>query len=447
MRRNDSVNNEDIESPWRGAKKSWEHPWHAMCSYLASFPPALARTFISMLSNKNDIIFDPFSGRGTTLIEARLLGRKPLASDLNPLSVALTKAKNTSVELKIILERINELEENFDLVLYTPEANVQEDDIKLIYHPRTLAKLCYLRRELLESDSSVDNFLIGVVLGMMHGAERKDGSSFYASIDMPNTFSMSPNYVKKYVQQNRLKRVDRNIFQVLRERAKHLYRQEANFNINGIVKSIDAKYLSNDNMLKEYKNKVGLVLTSPPYLNIVNYALQNWIRMWFLGKNPKKVNEKLDDNLGLGESLDFLNSVLIELKKMISEDGVIIFVIGDVAKSKNNVISPARDLLRKIYHTNLFEYVGCYSDFLNVDGKMTRIWKDTKGKATAVDRILILSNETPRFNIDELMVQPFINTDNVKLLKKKYKGMFNAEKLAEDAANFARLENRAIVNT
>src|SRR5689334_23953235 len=122
-----------------------------MCSYLGTFPAALARSLITMLTDEGDVVVDPFSGRGTTLLECRLTGRKALASDLNPIAIALTRAKNASTSLGRVLKRVRELEAGYDPLLYEPEAQVEWDDIRLIFHLKTLAELCYLRRKLLAS--------------------------------------------------------------------------------------------------------------------------------------------------------------------------------------------------------------------------------------------------------------------------------------------------------
>lgn len=390
-------------SPWIHYPNNWVHPWHSMSSYLASFPASLVNVFIKMLSKKNDIILDPFSGRGTTLLECRIENRYPIASDLNPISVSLTEAKNTDVNVKETLKRIDELENNYDRDLFIPEANSQPDNISLIYHTYTLAELCYLQRELLKTNTDVDKFLIGVVLGIMHGGEKKDGTSSYASISMPNTFSMSPNYIKRYIETRGLQRVYRNVFQLLRTRITHLFRKEVKFTNKGVVAKIDAKNLANSSDFLKFKGKVNLVVTSPPYLNIVNYALQNWIKLWFLKEEPQKVNAELDDNLLLSESYDFLDLIVNQIKQMLAPNGIVVIVIGDVAKSDNNNISPAREMIRRIYLEGTFNYIGCISDHIHDNKKTTRIWNKTKGKATNMDRILILSNETPIFHAKGLL--------------------------------------------
>ncbi|MBX3328698.1 MAG: hypothetical protein KF682_22720 [Nitrospira sp.] len=57
---------------WRRAPRRWGHELHSLCSYMAMFPPMLPRVFIEWLSKPGDVVYDPFSGRGTTLLESLL---------------------------------------------------------------------------------------------------------------------------------------------------------------------------------------------------------------------------------------------------------------------------------------------------------------------------------------------------------------------------------------
>ena len=373
-----------------------------MCSYLGAFPAALARSFITMLSDPGDLVLDPFAGRGTSLLEARAANRIPLASDLNPIAVALTRAKNSDVDLSRVQARIDELAVGYDPLLYMPEAQVETDEIRLIFHDRTLAQLCYLRRRLVPANSEVDTFLVGAVLGVMHGAERQDGTSSYASISMPNTFSMSPDYVRRFVETKRLQRVERNVFDLLRHKAARLFESDDRLGPGGVVVRADAKKISSVPDFAAYRGRVKLALTSPPYLDIVNYAKQNWIRCWFLEEEADEIHDDLDDNLTLQTWLDFMGAVLDELSTMLAADGTIVFVIGDVARSSRSVVPIAREFLRRIQHEQRFAFVGAISDHLEIGTKTTRIWGDTKGQATSVDRIIILSNQRPCFKTNRL---------------------------------------------
>lgn len=357
---------EDLEgeasTPWGHLAQRWGHPWHSMCSYLGTFPASLPRAMISLLSKPGDRVMDPFSGRGTTLLEARLLARHALASDLNPMAIALSRAKNADVTLEHVLAEIGALKASYDRVMYLPEAHVQPDDVLLIYSPETLAQLCYLRRRLLKSSTDVRAFLLGALLGVMHGVERQDGSSAYASISMPNTFSMSPNYVRRFVETRQLNRSGRNVFEILAAKAERLLKVPGPHGNKGIVTPCDAKQTSEHTALAEYLGTVKLIVTSPPYLDVVNYAKQNWIRHWLL--QPAEyygLEESLDDNLTLPAWLDFIESTIEEMKKFLAVDGVLVLVVGDVSRSVRSHINLARHLIQRPQHDAVFAYVGVFT--------------------------------------------------------------------------------------
>ena len=389
------ITEENFKTPWSKLSAREFDSWHSMCSYLGAFPPTLANYLIRYFSNENDIVLDPFSGRGTTALEARILNRQTIATDLNPIALALSEAKNTNLTQEEIFERIDVLESKYDYALYQPEAIAQSDEIHLIFHPRTLAQLCYLRRKLLKSPNAIDRYLVGITLGILHGGERIDGTSGYASIDMPNTFSMSAEYVRRFVQTKQLNRFYRDVFALLKEKTVRLYKKHSPLQKSGIVLKADVKKLSETEELAKFKNQVSLILTSPPYLGIVNYAKQNWIRSWFLNHDPATVSADLDDDLNLDEWIVFSKSFVLETKQFLKVDGVAIFVIGDVAKSKTSTVPLAREFCLMIKETQIFKNVWCINDVINDYDKTTMIWGDSKGTATATDRIVILSDVNP----------------------------------------------------
>src|SRR4051795_13207588 len=83
----------DLAPEWKDQQRLWGHPLHPMCSYLASFPAALTHAFIARYSRPGDVVLDPFSGRGTTPLQACAEGRIGVGNDLNPFAHLLTAAK------------------------------------------------------------------------------------------------------------------------------------------------------------------------------------------------------------------------------------------------------------------------------------------------------------------------------------------------------------------
>ena len=94
---------------------------------------------------------------------------------------------------------------------------------------------------------------------------------------------------------------------------------------------------------------------------------------------------------------------------MLAPGGGAVFVIGDVTRSRNSVVSPSREFLRRRIYSQKFGYIECLKDVFEVTMKTARIWKETKGKATAVDRIIILSASQPRLRTEALSGDIFGN--------------------------------------
>ena len=68
---------------------------HNFYNYPARFSPLFAREAIRTFTDVGDLVIDPFVGGGTTLTEARSLGRRALGTDLNELAIFISKVKST----------------------------------------------------------------------------------------------------------------------------------------------------------------------------------------------------------------------------------------------------------------------------------------------------------------------------------------------------------------
>ena len=306
---------------WQSHGGKWAAPQHYMCTYMAMFPPELPHYFIERFTRPGDTVLDPFSGRGTTAVEASAQGRIGIGNDLNPLAVALSRGKISNPKLEEVLERLFDLQENYDASKY----NVSEepDRIQMIYHENTLKQLCYMKEHLVWDKQGVDAFLVSVLMGAMHGQ-----SSGFLSVSMPNTFSMGWNYVRKYIDEKGLECPDRDVFAVLEKRIRRYLKKGY---LQGAGKIIEGDVRNLNNVVDH--NSVHLLFTSPPYLKVIKYGLYNWIRLWFLtdSGSHEEVDEKLDDTHAINEYLDFMkDSLTSTLPLLDKERGLSCWAIGDV---------------------------------------------------------------------------------------------------------------------
>jgi SAM-dependent methyltransferase len=366
-----------------------EHPFHSMCTYLGRFPPQVPRRILQRWIAPRTRVLDPFCGVGTTLVEAALRGHDAIGVDLNPLAVAITRAKATPVSLVDVQYRLTELAGEFD----GGDLHDADDDISVFFHPRTLAQLCYLRRHL-QKDRPEDVFITGTLLGIMHGKHRKGGGTAYLSIDMPNTFSMSPEYVRRFVREKGLTQPPVDVFGKLRERSAWLLRRGPLSSAARLsVFEGDATKLR-EILGADGVQSVGAIVSSPPYLGILRYGAFNWLRLWFLGLRPADIDRLLDGTDSLDRYLSFMTNLLKSCAEILRPGAIVALVIGDVVEASQHVALAER-LWAEVDGVVPFRLEHVEADQYDVASKSTRIWgEDRKGQATPMDRVLVLSRIT-----------------------------------------------------
>ena len=397
---------------WQEQNGRWAAPQHYTCTYMAMFPPQLPHYFISRFTEPGDIVLDPFSGRGTTPVQAMSQSRFGIGNDLNELAFVLTRGKISNPNIEKVLRRLDELERGFAREDWLPVKGIPQK-IRMIFHPETQRHLMYLRRELKWKEDDVDAFLTMVLMGAMHGA-----SPGFLSLSMPNTFSMGWNYVKKYIKKHNLKRPDRNTFEVLRGRCERFLKLGP---MPGKGQAIHGDVRELDTSGEITPGSVKMIFSSPPYLKVIKYGLYNWIRLWWLLGDYKEVDEKLDDTHSIGPYLNFMKEVFETTMPLLNpENGLACWVIGDVkgqnlAKEVWDSVGSKIESQDSRGRISRYRLLGIIEDEIRDVEKVTRIWKslekDKSGRATPIDRILILSVEgadVPMYCANEEVVwEPF----------------------------------------
>jgi DNA modification methylase len=402
---------------WHAVSPRWGHSMHPMCSYHGMFPAKIAHYFIQRYSREDDLIFDPFSGRGTTPLQARVEGRRTVANDLSPLAYVLSRAKAAPPSWDATIRKVADLEHSYRRRDVTIDVH---PDIEMLYHENTLRQLVYLRRYLFRRPvsawSRVDYMIAGATAGILHGAHRRDGTSQYLSISMPNTFSMSPGYVEKFIRDNDLVRIDQDVFERLRDKLARLYLDGLE-GLAGSVTNRDANALMSSRIMRP--SSVDLLLTSPPYLNVVNYGTSNWIRLWWLGLDDvardsgvgrRKLNAKLDHRHSYDSYVDFMRRTFTGTRRVLSKTGVAVFVIGDVATPGGEARPLAQEVWDAVGAETGLRLLDVIEDSLPAHKKVSRIWGETKGNATDRDCVLVLGRDDgePRTDVADVQwIEPY----------------------------------------
>jgi len=394
-----------IEPEWKAQPRLWGHSFHPMCSYLASFPAALAHAFIARYSRPGDVVLDPFSGRGTAPVQAAAEGRIGVGNDLNPFAHLLTAAKLEPPTFAESRTRATALRLGWassssrwlDLarsIQASPGEGGPEPvpaEVALAFHPRTFAQVLYLRSTL-DLDRPVDRFLAAALAGILHGK-----TPSYLSTLMPNTFSMAPRYVREFAARSSFESPERDAFDRLEAKLARLARDPlprgAGVALLGDARDAGSR-AAGALRARGLPDRVRLVVTSPPYLRVVKYGYYNWLRAWFLGFDSKAIDASLDDAHRRAPYLDFLRAVLHDLRPTLTDDGIVVLIVGDVATDRGRALPEGQDLAERVWESAAapegYHVAGIADDDIHAHRKMTRLWGREAGRATQVDRMLVL---------------------------------------------------------
>jgi site-specific DNA-methyltransferase (adenine-specific) len=394
-----------IEPEWKAQPRLWGHSLHPMCSYLASFPAALSHAFIARYSRPGDVVLDPFSGRGTVPLQASAEGRIGVGNDLNPFAHLLTAAKVDPPTVPEARTRATALRLAWaataarwlDLaagVQAAPSTGGPEPvpvEVALAFHERTFAQLLFLR-DSLDLDERVDRFLAAAIAGILHGK-----SPSYLSTLMPNTFSMAPRYVRDFAKRTAFEPPDRDAFDGLDAKLSRLFRdpRPRTTGLGLLGDARDAATRAGQALrARGLPSRVRLAVTSPPYMRTVKYGYYNWLRTWFLGFDAREIDATLDDAHRRLAYLEFLQTVLVDLRSVMTDDGVVVLVIGDVATDRGRAVTDGHDLAERVWELAAapagYRLAGIAADDVHAHRKMTQLWGAEAGRATQVDRIVVL---------------------------------------------------------
>ena len=250
---------------------------NAICPYFTMFPLSFPRKVLSKEEGNTASVLDPFCGRGTTNMAARLKGLASVGIDSHPLAVALTKAKLVSTTPKAVLHTLDQILEEEG----HPEEMPSGEFWNLAFEESTLASLMKVRNALVQNcRSSARIALRAIVLGALHGPVSKGNPSYFSN-QCPRTYAPKPRYAVSFWRKHDLRPQKVDIRDVIECRAIRFYG-------DALPESSSQVLLgdSRDSSLFSKKLKGQLfdwVVTSPPYYGLRTYRPDQWLRLWFLG--------------------------------------------------------------------------------------------------------------------------------------------------------------------
>ncbi|MFC1743753.1 DNA methyltransferase [Candidatus Riflebacteria bacterium] len=364
------------------AKQRQMHSLHYAVSYRASFKPELPSFFIEHFSKPGDIVFDPFSGRGTTMLQANLMGRVGINNDINPLSERLAYPKTHPVTMDALENRLSKVD------LKTGKKVKADIALDMFYHPDTESELLKLKNYLSQNRDQVDRFIELVAVSRLHGHSK----GFFSAYSFPQ-ISIPP---KRQIRINKTRKQNpeyRDVASLILKKARAILKDGYIRDINQVARYNE--YFSGDarDLNRMRDNTVDLVITSPPFLDKADYIQDNWLEHWFLDINPSEFQENLVQTPDLNYWKSFINQSFLELARLVKKNGFVAFEVGEVKHDRH--LLNLEEILIEIIETEAalreafrIENIFVNSQYFTKLGECFGVSNNQKG--TNTNRILFL---------------------------------------------------------
>jgi hypothetical protein len=301
------------------AKQRAAHSLHEI-SYRACFKPQLPRFFIERLSAPGQTVYDPFMGRGTTLLESALLGRIPAGCDVNPLSLTLIGPRLQPPGPEEIRARLGQID--------LRDHDEFPEDLLIFYHPATLREIAALKKYLGRPKlDAVVGWISLVALNRLTG----HSPGFFSVYTLPPNQAVSIKSQRKINADRAQTPPRRHVPELILKKSRALL-ADCDASTRATLSSVAKRALLFNGAARATPgmadDSVSLVVTSPPFLDVVDYAGDNWLRCWFLGLDAKSIQLTVPKKLESWQAE--MTAVFVELHRVLRPGGHVAFEVGEV---------------------------------------------------------------------------------------------------------------------
>lgn len=254
---------------------------HTVAPYIGKMRPEIASWAIDTVSKPGDLVYDPFCGSGTVLLEAWLKGRETVGTDLNPYACLVSRAKLNPYKtqsVETVYELLDSYSASADLIKPTIRLDEIPEWVKEFYNPETLIELLSWVKVLKERS---DEFALACLLSIAHH-QRPGFLSYPSSHTVPylRTKKFPQNEFPELYEYRAVRpRLEKKILRVYKSLP------SIDFSLTRNVYEQDASTLNLD-------RKVDAIITSPPYMGQLDYARDNRLRLYLMGVDEWSVLNK-----------------------------------------------------------------------------------------------------------------------------------------------------------
>lgn len=313
----------------RAVPKSWtisalgtESTLHQLSPYIGKLKSRIASGLISLYTAKGETVFDPFCGSGVVPIEALIAGRHAIANDLSSYAAVLTKGKmfmpsSEQEAIKAAEAAITRCD--FGSANLPP---VAPSWVRGFFHPRTLRETRLLANDLRQHR---EWFLLSCLLGILHH-QRPGFLSYPSSHLVP--YLRDKKYPKNlYPEMYRYRDIESRLLAKI-----HRAYRRASFVFDGL----NRQFYRRDATKLVLPQSVDAIITSPPYMNALDYGRDNRLRLWFLGKKAASSLDSKNPN-SAASFAEMMRSFATISALNLKPGGRCVLVVGEVTKGSRRV--------------------------------------------------------------------------------------------------------------
>ncbi len=245
---------------------------HGIHKYPAKFFPELPRWLIKKYSKENDIILDPFGGSATTSIEALLNRRNSVSVDIDPFARFLSKVKTTKLDNEeleiysnILIKKITEFKINNELEKYIPNFPYRDN----WFNKEIIWELAFIKKSIseLKISAELNNFFLATFSSIIRNVSNADNNCTRTVIRKKLNKQIYPSIALTKFVENLL---------LYKSRIEEFNKYVPENIIAEIDENSDAREINYGN------NYFDFAITSPPYVNAVDYPRTHQLEIYWL---------------------------------------------------------------------------------------------------------------------------------------------------------------------
>ena len=290
---------EDLNLNWRERdlpeRERTKHV-HRLHPYLGKFIPQLAEVFLRKYFIKGQTVLDPFSGSGTTLIQANELGINAVGYDISAFNVLLIRAKSARYCInKMEREVLDALRKVYDVTQTDPtqvnlngnklgKLDISETDneyLKAWFAPKALKELLTYRY-FIETSNYEYTDLLRVILSR---SARSARLTTHFDLDFPKKPQLTPYHCYKHRRQCA---PTEDAFKFINRYSLDTIKRIKEFDQ---IRTHASIMVSDDDSRKAIFPKFDGLITSPPYVGLIDYHEQHAYAYHLLGLKDKREAE------------------------------------------------------------------------------------------------------------------------------------------------------------